>query len=135
MKNNNDLLKKLKDAEKHPAFHLENAILHFTSALCEQMEVNGLNKAELARRLDKKPSYVTRVLSGSTNLTMKTMVSFAMALEVTFMPELKVEIAETYDIERFIAFSGAKYKYCNVTSLKDKFEISLEGEELYDEAS
>lgn len=133
MKNNKDLLKMLEEAKKHPAFHLEKAILHFTSELCEQMEVQGLSKAKLARRLDKKPSYITRVLSGSTNLTMKTMVSFAMALEVTFMPELKSEIEDNCFMKPLLAFSGAKVKYAS-TANHGEFVILPEGEDLYDEA-
>ena len=88
MKSNEALLKRIEEAKKDPAFRVEEAILHFTNQLCEQMEVQELSKAELARRLDKKPSYITRVLSGEVNFTFKTVVAFCMALGAEFKPQI-----------------------------------------------
>src|SRR5690554_445633 len=44
----------------------------------------GLNQAQLAEKLDWKPSRVSRVLTGSTNLTMKTIFQICRAIDLDF---------------------------------------------------
>jgi transcriptional regulator with XRE-family HTH domain len=45
------------------------------------MEDQGVNKAELARRVQKSRAYVTQSLSGDRNMTLNTFASFADALD------------------------------------------------------
>lgn len=54
--------------------------LEVTELLCELMENNNVSRAELARRVGVKPPYVTRILRGQTNLTLKTVSEFFFAL-------------------------------------------------------
>jgi transcriptional regulator with XRE-family HTH domain len=54
--------------------------LEVTELLCELMEKNNVSRAELARRVGVKPPYVTRILRGQTNLTLKTVRDFFFAL-------------------------------------------------------
>lgn len=73
----------LKEASQRISFNVEEAALDFTEAISEQMRVQNISKADIARKLNKSRAYVTRILSGaySNNLTLKTMVSFCMALD------------------------------------------------------
>lgn len=51
----------------------------------------GISRAELARKLDWKPSRVTRALSGNENLTLNTLTCIAdaggMAFDIVFRPK------------------------------------------------
>lgn len=70
-------------AEKYkddPDFIFEGAILDFTEAVCEKMEKDGVSRAQLAERLAKTRAFVTRTLNGQPNLTLRTMVRIAHAL-------------------------------------------------------
>ena len=81
MKSNAKTFKQLFEAaRKRLAYHVEGVILEFTEDLVARMETEGVSNAELAKRLDASPAYVTKVLRGSTNFTMETMVKIARAL-------------------------------------------------------
>ena len=63
-----------------PEYWEEGAVLDFTEALYIAMEEQGVTRAELARRLGTSQAYITRVLSGNANFTLKTMSKLALAL-------------------------------------------------------
>ena len=67
-------------AERRPEYWEEGAILDFTEALYDAMQRQGVTRAELARRLGTSQAYITRVLSGNANFTLKTMTKLAHAL-------------------------------------------------------
>jgi transcriptional regulator with XRE-family HTH domain len=67
-------------ARKRLAYHVEGVILEFTEEVVARMEAEDVSNTELAKRLDASPAYVTKVLRGSTNFTLETMVKIARAL-------------------------------------------------------
>ena len=48
--------------------------------IAELMRERGLNQTELAGKVKKRKSYVSRILSGTVNLTLKTVAEFEAAL-------------------------------------------------------
>lgn len=58
----------------------EELILKATEVLSQQLELQRVSKVELARRLGKSKAFVTQVLSGGRNLTLRTLADFADAL-------------------------------------------------------
>lgn len=74
----------MEEAQSHPDYWYESAILDFTEAVYEAMQNQGVTRTELARRLCTSQAYVTRVLSGNANFTLKTMskLAFALGLEL-----------------------------------------------------
>jgi AraC-like DNA-binding protein len=52
-------------------YQQERAILELTELVCELMDELGVSRAELARRLSTSRGYVTRLLDGSTNMTLR----------------------------------------------------------------
>jgi transcriptional regulator with XRE-family HTH domain len=54
-------------------FQQERVILDATERICELMEEAGVSRADLAKRLNKSRSYVTQLLSGRTNMTLRTL--------------------------------------------------------------
>ena len=79
------------EARGMPEYWEEGAILDFTEALYAAMEEQGVTRAELARRLGTSQAYITRVLGGHANFTLKTMAKLALALgmqlEVGLVPQ------------------------------------------------
>lgn len=55
-----------------------------------QMKAKGISKAELAKRLGHSRAYVTKVLAGDMNITMKTLAKFLYHLEA----KAKVKIVD-----------------------------------------
>ena len=79
------------ELEQTLEFRLEYKILEITDEICSVMESKDINRAELARRLGKTKSFVSRILNGNSNFTLRTMLEFADALD----EELYVSLRRT----------------------------------------
>ena len=60
----------------------ERLILDVTELLVGALEDGGVTQAELARRLDRTPGFVSQVLGGGRNLTLRTIADVAAALSL-----------------------------------------------------
>jgi plasmid maintenance system antidote protein VapI len=69
------------EAESHADYWIDGPIREFTEDLTRLMEEQGVNRAELARRMGTSRAYITKMLGGNANFTLLTMVKLAMALE------------------------------------------------------
>lgn len=58
----------------------EELILEATELIYSLMEKTGTSKADLARKLDRTKGYVTQVLAGSRNMTLRTLADFGYSL-------------------------------------------------------
>ena len=58
----------------------EKLIFEVTEALSEALAKEEITKAELAQRLNKTKGFVSQVLAGGRNLTLRTIADFADAL-------------------------------------------------------
>lgn len=63
-------------------FRLETKILDLTEKICEVMERKKISRKELAKRLKVTPANVTKILRGSSNFTLKSLLSLADVLEL-----------------------------------------------------
>ena len=62
-------------------FHFELLSNQVGLTVSQRMEDLGLTRSALARRLEKTPAWVTQLLRGDGNLTLRTLASLAVALE------------------------------------------------------
>ena len=62
-------------------YELANVEMDFTDSLETLMNRRGVSKSELARRINTSPAYITKILRGSTNFTLETMVKLVRALD------------------------------------------------------
>jgi transcriptional regulator with XRE-family HTH domain len=62
------------------AFWEELAILGFTSTIAERMEAEGITNTQFAQKMGVSPAFVTKLINGTNNFTIKTMVKVARAL-------------------------------------------------------
>ncbi|MCX5685189.1 MAG: helix-turn-helix transcriptional regulator, partial [Planctomycetota bacterium] len=74
-----DMLVEFKD---DPEFILEGVLLDTNEQLCIRMDELGITRAELAERLGVSRQYVTKLLNGKPNLTLKSLVDIALALDM-----------------------------------------------------
>ena len=58
----------------------EELILEVTEAIALILETDGVSKAQLAKRMGKSPAFVSQVLSGRRNLTLRTIADICDAL-------------------------------------------------------
>jgi hypothetical protein len=61
-------------------FNQECAILDVTELICRTMEETDVGRAELAHRLGKTKGYVTQLLDGRANMTIRTIADVFTAL-------------------------------------------------------
>jgi transcriptional regulator with XRE-family HTH domain len=58
----------------------EGAILAFTEEMLRRMEELEISKTQLADKLDVEPAFISKLIGGENNFTIKTMVKIALAL-------------------------------------------------------
>lgn len=68
-------------AKQRNSYWVGRAIHDFTEELHELMQQRAVSKAELARRIDCSPAYVSKVLRGDSNLTIDSMVKLVRAVD------------------------------------------------------
>jgi transcriptional regulator with XRE-family HTH domain len=62
----------LKDEEFRRLFAQEDLIMEVTETLCELLEREKVSRKELAERLGKSKGFVSQLLNGGRNLTLRT---------------------------------------------------------------
>lgn len=60
----------------------EDLILSVTEAICDEMQRKDINRQRLAEKLDSSKSHITQLLSGSRNMTLRTLSDLANALDL-----------------------------------------------------
>lgn len=77
-----DLLKEwiAESPENERQFAEEGLILEVAEAIFQAMETKNMSKSDLAASLGKSKAYVSQLLSGSRNMTLRTLADIAFAL-------------------------------------------------------
>jgi len=81
------------------AFRLEAAKIEFTEEMVKRIDDLGISKSMLADRIGTSPAYVTKILRGSTNFTLESMVKIADALDADLRCHIAPKGAETLWID------------------------------------
>ena len=82
------------DFENDLDYQAELLKLSIAGMLGDRMAALGLSRSALAERLNVSPARVTQLLAGYENLTIKTLVGAAMALDATICFELMISPAQ-----------------------------------------
>lgn len=72
------LVEKFRD---DPDYVAEQMVLAFGESMVECMSQRQFNRAELANRMGVSKAYITRILNGKPNMTIRTMAGIAVALK------------------------------------------------------
>lgn len=70
-----------KTAEGNRLYQQERAILEVTELICQLMEEQRVSRADLAKRLGRTKGYITQLLDGRANMTIRTISDVFTALE------------------------------------------------------
>lgn len=127
----NDLIERAKSRDR---FWVESAILDFTEEILARMEHLDVSKSELANRLGKNPSFVTKLLRGNNNFTLETMVKLARKLDA----EVRVHLQPDGTTSEWIDFLRTEPAREEVpagtvwggSKFKKIYEISAKNEQL-----
>lgn len=71
-----------RDAERQQKIAQETLILDVTEAVFEQLEIQGKSKADLAKSMGRSNAYITQLLNGARNMTLRTLADIAFALDI-----------------------------------------------------
>jgi transcriptional regulator with XRE-family HTH domain len=91
-----DRYKKLADKYKNdPEYLLEGLMIDVTEQIVREMENNNISRTQLAQKLGCSNAYITKLLSGTGNLTLKKLLEISAALDCTldlaFVPKKQIE--------------------------------------------
>lgn len=81
-------------------FKTEGVILELTEKIVEIMERNKVSRTELANRLNVSNAYITKLLNGNPNLTIKSLVSIASALSRDLDISLPCQVEDLQNYQR-----------------------------------
>jgi transcriptional regulator with XRE-family HTH domain len=80
----NALLKDLRyDSEDMKYYLQEKLIFEVTECVAEMMEKKGVSRSELAAKLGRTKGYITQLLNGNANMTLRTISDVMWALDST----------------------------------------------------
>ena len=68
------------DKEQMRLYQQEYLIMQVTERICELMERNSVSRSELADRLGTTKGYITQLLDGRANMTLRKLADVCMAL-------------------------------------------------------
>ena len=85
----------LQRAELSDAFQIDRLKVEISERIYNAMNQQGVSNAELARRLGKSRAYVTKLLRGTTNFTLESLVRIGRALSREVEFELLPKHAQT----------------------------------------
>ena len=89
----------LRKARQGHAYKREKIVLALTEEMIALMELQNINKSDLADRLGCSKPYVTKILSGTANFTLDTMIQMADALNSELNIHLTSQNCETQWID------------------------------------
>jgi transcriptional regulator with XRE-family HTH domain len=69
------------DEEGRRVLEQERLILEVTEAVAALMRSQKVSRAELARRIEKSPAFVTKMLRGDNNFTLRTLSDIFFAMD------------------------------------------------------
>ena len=80
----------------------ERLIAEVTEAIWQAMEEAGVNKADLASRMGATKGYISQVLGGSRNMTLRTLadICFALDRKPVFRMEAQPTVTPRADVIR-----------------------------------
>lgn len=79
----------LRTYEKEPEFILDGILLDINETICSELEKKGMSRKEFARRLNVSPAYVTKLLRGDPNLTLRSLINISQAPGLSLDVRLK----------------------------------------------
>ena len=97
MKSNKTFKSYLEKYGRDPEFQAERLIIDLTEQIAKRLEDGSLTRSELAKRLKCSNAYITKLMRGEQNLTIRTIVQIANALDCTLDFSFVAKGSVTFD--------------------------------------
>ena len=81
--------------EFHRLLRQDKLILDVTEQFAKAMQDAGLSQADLARKMGRSPSFISKLLSGSRNITLRTIADVSSALSLDVSVSLRDPVTES----------------------------------------
>lgn len=114
----------LERAQRHDEFWEADIVGDFTEELVRWMDEKKISRSELASLIGHRPSYITKVLRGTANLTAASMAKLARAVGARVRVHLAPPQSRTvwYDV-----FDSGSAEQVESAALPDLVEVGLVG--------
>jgi transcriptional regulator with XRE-family HTH domain len=115
------------DSVAEEIYFQENFIIEVYETLQKEMDRQGVSRKELSERVGKSKAYISQVLGGTRNMTLRTLADFCRALEV--YPEIKLskhkkEAYRHYEYEDVgMHFQEAEERYVETSFSSKKMRV------------
>ncbi len=105
-------------------FAQERLIMEVTEAVWKVMQDSGVTKSELAQRMQTTKGYVSQVMSGSRNMTLRTLsdICFALGGRPVFNFNHEAQGNDWHEDDREIKLTRTGIKYACVGNMITPFE-------------
>jgi len=132
------LKQRMKNIRQSHDYRLEKAKLEFIQGVTRIMQQKEITNAELARRLETSPAYITKVMRGDTNFTLDSLVKITYALDSKVHIHVadtsaKVRWTEAFSFDR-LADNEPSQKARKVVKHKEALDFASILEDTADEA-
>ncbi|AEB10084.1 helix-turn-helix domain-containing protein [Desulfobacca acetoxidans] len=99
----------------------EDLIMEVTETLCYLLEQEGVTRQELAKRLNKSKGFISQLLNGGRNLTLRTIADIAESLgyRVTIGAEKKFDLQNV----KFLKFPTKEWGFKIPCFTEDGYRI------------
>ena len=118
----NDIVPELEnDKEAQKLYEEEGLVLAVTEAICERMQKQGIKRVDLAKKMGVDKSYITNLLNGSSNMTLKTIsdVLFCLDSKARILVEPLIKRCEDFS-DSLIGTDANPYPRLSECSLKQQ---------------
>jgi len=103
---------RIDELENTIEYKIESVAFDISVQIYKQMEKLGINKKDLAEKLNVSKSYITQLLKGKSNMTIETLIKVAEALGMTLQIKLVEKTVNTeVDIQNDKNSALRKSKY------------------------
>ena len=86
---------RIDELENTIEYKIESVAFDISVQIYKQMKKLGINKKELAEKLNVSKSYITQLLKGKSNMTIETLIKVAEALGMTLQIKLVEKTVNT----------------------------------------
>lgn len=107
-------------------------MFELASKIIDIMEETGMNRVQLAEKMGKQPSEISKILSGSHNVTLNTVFAIEEALkkEIIFFSEQKQETKEItkyvyFNIHHFEKSDDTKYEKTKIPVIPEAMQAKV----------
>ena len=121
-------LEKIKKYESDPDYILYSLIFEINEEICKALERNNLNYKQFAEKLNVKPAYISKLLNGQPNLSIKSLVKIALALNLKIRQPFYKGLADEIFVScQDIRIGRVSPDYRNVSYSGHRIEVPNEG--------